>query len=190
MNSIKKENFPSNEYFLSDKELSFLPTIARRNFKHYLMLRFLFTFGITSTQLTGLKIKDINTVEKTIRISIPRSNSFKILTFPKPLFIQLNSTVDWKDTESYLFPGRNAVRMSSRSIGKFIQRLNQEFGCRLSISRIRNYSGKTLLESGWKPKEVQAFFGHKTSKTTKKLIRKMDFNQLPENKDLSVIGLF
>jgi integrase len=189
MNSIKKENFQLKDYFLSENELTFLPMLARRNFKHYLMLRFLFTFGITSNQLTGLKIKDINTESRTIRILISRSKSYKTLTFPKPLFIQLNSTVDWKDSESYLFPGRNSHRMSSRSIGKFIQRLNREFGCKLSISRIRNYSGKTLLESGWNPKEVQAFFGHKTSKTTKKLIRKMGF-QAAENKDLGVIGLF
>jgi site-specific recombinase XerD len=167
-------------YFLQrpDKEKA-LPTVLNteeitailkgtENLKHRAILMVIYSAGLRISELINLKIKDIDTERKQIRVEQGKGKKDRYtLLSPKTLDLLRTYFKAYKPKE-YLFEGQGGGAYTARSVQVFFQEICKKVGIKkkVSVHTLRHSFATHLLENGTDLRYIQALLGHESSKTT------------------------
>lgn len=167
-------------YFLTrpDKEKA-LPTVlntqevtqifrATSNLKHRAILMVIYSAGLRVGELINLKIKDIDSERKQIRIEQGKGKKDRYtLLSAKTLDLLRQYFREYKPQE-YLFEGQACAQYSARSVQAFFQEICKKAGIKknVSVHTLRHSFATHLLENGTDLRYIQVLLGHESSKTT------------------------
>ncbi|MDX1904011.1 MAG: site-specific integrase [Thermonemataceae bacterium] len=138
------------------------------NLKHRATLTVIYSAGLRIGELIKLKIKDIDSERKQIRIEQGKGKKDRYtLLSPKTLDLLRSYFKEYKPKE-YLFEGQNGEQYSARSIQAFFQEICKKVGIKkkVSVHTLRHSFATHLLENGTDLRYIQALLGHESPKTT------------------------
>ncbi|BDA80484.1 hypothetical protein LPTSP3_g34140 [Leptospira kobayashii] len=140
------------------------------NYTHYLILKLLFSSGMSTPELVSFKIKNFEPSSANLKISercrLKHRNIRISDDFAKELYRFCQSE---KTTELPLFPGQKGLR-EERSIQKILQKASQIIKKEVSIPLIRDSIALYFFHRGFPAQEIQIFLGHRSLKSTKQRI--------------------
>ncbi len=167
-------------YFLQrpDKEKA-LPTVLNteeitailkgtENLKHRAILMVIYSAGLRISELINLKIKDIDSERKQIRIAQSKGKKDRYtLLSPKTLDLLRTYFKEYKPKE-YLFEGQEGGAYTARSVQTFFQEICKKVGIKkkVSVHTLRHSFATHLLENGTDLRYIQVLLGHESTKTT------------------------
>ncbi|QQS29235.1 MAG: tyrosine-type recombinase/integrase [Sphingobacteriales bacterium] len=167
-------------YFLQrpDKEKA-LPTVLNteeikcilktaENLKHKAILTTIYSAGLRISELINLKIKDIDSERKQIRIEQGKGKKDRYTLLSIKTLDLLRSYFKEYKPKEWLFEGQEGGPYSTRSIQTFFQEVCKKAGIKkkVSVHTLRHSFATHLLENGTDLRYIQVLLGHESSKTT------------------------
>ncbi|MEQ8304742.1 MAG: tyrosine-type recombinase/integrase [Cyclobacteriaceae bacterium] len=138
------------------------------NIKHRCILELLYSAGLRRAELLNLKLTDIDSDRKLIRIESAKGNKDRYTLLSERVLKNLRTYYkQWKPIE-YLFEGPGGQRYSATSIEKILTKAATKAGVhkRVSPHMLRHSFATHLLENGTDLRNIQALLGHNSLKTT------------------------
>lgn len=138
------------------------------NPKHKLILSIIYAGGLRISEVINLKVKDIDFENKTLVIRRGKGKKDRITIFSGKLILQLQSIVEDKESDNYLFLSNQGGRLTTRSIQKIFKqalrksKIKKEASCHT----LRHSFATHLLENGVDIRYIQELLGHSNLKTT------------------------
>jgi site-specific recombinase XerD len=152
---------------LNEKEISELFNCTE-NIKHKAILMLAYSAGLRLSELTNVKLKDIDSERMQIRIEKAKGNKdrYSVLS-PNLLGILRKYFVDYKP-KIWLFEGGEGMQYSKRTIQLVMQDSVKKAGIikKVSVHSLRHSFATHLLEGGTDLRYIQSLLGHTSSKTT------------------------
>ena len=141
---------------------------ATENLKHKAILTVIYSAGLRVSEAINLKISDIDSDRKQIRIhqSKGKKDRYTLLS-PKTLVLLREYFKAYKP-KSYLFEGLNGEQYSARSIQTFFHDSLRKAKVtkKATVHTLRHSFATHLLENGTDLRYIQSLLGHESSKTT------------------------
>lgn len=162
-----KRSFSKLPKFFSKEEIRQLLD-STNNIKHRAILMTIYSCGLRLNELLNLKIKDIRSSEKIIRINQSKGNKDRIVSLPdKLLDILRDYYLVYKPT-NYLFEGEKGNRYSERSVQLVLKKslANAKIKTEGTVHTLRHSYATHLIQSGVDVRIVQELLGHENIKTT------------------------
>jgi integrase/recombinase XerD len=128
----------------------------------------IYSCGLRLNELLNLKIKDIRSSEKIIRINQSKGNKDRIVSLSdKLLYIVRDYYLVYKPT-NYLFEGEKGNRYSERSVQLVLKKslANAKIKTEGKVHTLRHSYATHLIQSGIDVRIVQEWLGHENIKTT------------------------
>ncbi|MFH0712222.1 MAG: site-specific tyrosine recombinase/integron integrase [archaeon] len=159
----KKENkMPTT---LSKKEIKKLINEIKTE-KSKLMISLMYACGFRVSELTNLKISDLNFPEKIGHIRQAKGNKDRIFNIPEFLTEDLQYQAEKQKNEEYLFTGQNG-KLSTRNIQKIVSSVAKRTGLKkVHCHTLRHSFATHLLEDGIDIRKIQELLGHSNLSTT------------------------
>jgi site-specific recombinase XerD len=133
------------------------------NLKHKAILSLTYSVGLRVSEITNLKIEDIDSKRMLIHIKNAKGKKDRIVPLSETVLELLRDYYkDYKPKE-YLFNGQNSTQYSIGSCQKIYKKYIDKNS---SIHTLRHSSFTNLLESGTDLRIIQKIAGHSSSKTT------------------------
>lgn len=152
---------------LNETEISDLLK-ATENIKHKAILMTCYSAGLRLSELTNIKLKDIDSERMQIRVSQAKGKKdrYSILS-PKLLDLLRIYFTTYKPT-LWLFEGQTGGQYSPRSIQMIMREATLKAGIKkkISVHSLRHSFATHLLENGTDLRYIQSLLGHESSKTT------------------------
>ncbi len=152
---------------LNEKEISKLLNCTE-NIKHKAILMLSYSAGLRLSELTNVKLKDIDSERMQIRIEQAKGNKdrYSILS-PNLLGVLRKYFIDYKP-KIWLFEGAEGMQYSKRTIQLVMQDSVKKAGIikKVSVHSLRHSFATHLLEGGTDLRYIQSLLGHGSSKTT------------------------
>lgn len=167
-----KENQALPEILDADTTLRWLGSIA--NPKHRLALSLAYGCGLRVSELTRLKVSEINFDRKTVHIRLGKGRKDRVVMLPATLIELIQTYLKAYRPENFLFESRQAGSpMTKRSFQVMFKSLLAKKGIRLEggIHSLRHAFATHLLEGGTDLKVIQVLLGHSHLKTTERYVR-------------------
>jgi len=139
------------------------------NKKSKLMVSMLYACGMRVSELTGLKVADLNFDEKIGHIRQAKGNKDRVFNIPqfltKDLLKQVNAQKEAE--QEYLFSGKNG-NLSTRTLQKIVRTAKKRTGIEKDIHphTLRHSFATHLLEDGVDIRKIQELLGHADLSTT------------------------
>jgi len=152
---------------LSKQEVKLLLSNIK-NEKSNLMASLIYAAGFRVSELTNLKIEDLNFPEKIGHIRQAKGNKDRIFNIPDFLLDQLKNQVDQQNkiNQKYLFSGRNE-KISTRNIQKIISSAAKRSNLKnVHTHTLRHSFATHLLENNIDIRKIQELLGHANLSTT------------------------
>jgi integrase/recombinase XerD len=133
------------------------------NLKHRSILTLTYSAGLRVSEITNLKIEDIDSKRMIIHIKNAKGKKDRIVPLSQNVLELLR--LYWKNFKPkvYLFNGQNSPKYSIGSCQKIYKKYIDE---KSSIHTLRHSSFTGLLENGTDLRIIQKIAGHSSSKTT------------------------
>lgn len=161
----RERNIPS---VLTKEEVKAVRS-ALKTKKSKLMISLMYACGFRVSELTNLKVNDLNFEEKTGHVRHGKGKKDRIFNIPDSLFVALKkqSLSQEEHGEEYLFSGNNG-KLSTRNIQKIVGKAAKEAGIKKSVSphTLRHSFATHLLENGVDIRKIQELLGHADLNTT------------------------
>ena len=141
---------------------------ATVNLKHKAILMVIYSAGLRISELTNLKIKDIDSERKQIRVEQGKGKKDRYtLLSTKTLDLLRTYFKEYKPKE-YLFEGQEGGAYTARSVQAFFQEICKKTGIKkkVSVHTLRHSFATHLLENGTDLRYIQVLLGHESTKTT------------------------
>jgi len=152
---------------LSSEELERLFTLTV-NPKHRALLMTTYSAGLRVSEVTRLKITDIDTDRMMIRVA-GKGNKDRFSLLSSRLLVELRSYWRGMDRASWLFPGKPAARpLCARSAERTFRAAAARAGITkyVTIHSLRHAFATHLLEAGVPAPRIQVLMGHISIVTT------------------------
>jgi site-specific recombinase XerD len=133
------------------------------NLKHRSILTLTYSVGLRVSEVTNLKIEDIDSKRMIIHVKNAKGRKDRIVPLSKTVLELLREYYKKYKPKGYLFNGQSGGKYSIQSCQKIYKRYIDESS---SIHTLRHSSFTSLLESGTNLKIIQKIAGHSSSKTT------------------------
>ena len=141
--------------------------------RNLLILEMLYATGIRVGELVNIKINDINTFDKSIKI-LGKGRKERIVFYGSfcedilDLYLSDGRRELLKDSNEYLFLNKNGTKLSSRYIGKMIDKLIRicEVEYHISPHTLRHTFATDMLNAGADLMSVKELLGHSSIDTT------------------------
>ena len=162
-----KRSFSKLPKFFSKEEIRQLID-STNNIKHRAILMTIYSCGLRLSELLNLKIEDIRSSEKIIRINQSKGNKDRIVSLPdKLLYVLRDYYLVYKPT-NYLFEGEKGNRYSERSVQLVLKKslANAKIKTEGTVHTLRHSYATHLIQSGIDVRIVQELLGHEHIKTT------------------------
>lgn len=154
---------------LSKEEIKTLFT-SIPNEKHKLMVELMYSGGLRVSELTNLKVKDLQIDKGYGFVRSGKGNKDRLFILSPKLKERINNlTLKEKLSDnSYLFISNRKTKYSTRSLGKIIKDSCKisKIHRRVSCHTLRHSFATHLIENGYDVSQVQGLLGHKSPETT------------------------
>lgn len=134
-----------------------------KNLKHKSILTLTYSVGLRVSEITNLKIEDIDSKRMLIYIKNAKGKKDRIVPLSKNVLELLREYYKEFKPKEYLFNGQNSNQYSIQSCQKLYKKYIDE---NTSIHTLRHSSATNLLENGTDLRVIQKILGHSSSKTT------------------------
>lgn len=140
------------------------------NKKSKLMISLIYASGMRVSEVTGLKIKDLDFDDKIGYIRQGKGKKDRIFNIPNFLFAKIKSFANKQKEYGaiYVFGGRGAKEMSSRNVQKIVNNAAKKAGIKKSVHThtLRHSFATHLLENEIDIRKIQELLGHADLSTT------------------------
>ena len=138
------------------------------NLKHKAILATVYSCGLRVSELTNLKITDIDSNTMTVTIRQSKGNRDRVVVLAEKLLILLRDYFKEYKPKEYLFEGRTNGRYSERSVQQLLKQLlaKLKINKQGSVHSLRHSYATHLIEQGTDVRFVKDLLGHKSIKTT------------------------
>ena len=160
----KEHHIPTT---LSKQEIKLLLQNLKTE-KSRLMISLIYAAGLRVSEVTNLKIDDLNFQEKTGLIKQSKGNKDRIFNIPEFLESDLkyNAEQQSKNNQMYLFSGRSG-KISTRNIQKIVSTAARRANLKnVHTHTLRHSFATHLLEAGTDIRKIQELLGHANLSTT------------------------
>lgn len=172
-----KRNFSSLPKFFSKDEIKRVFD-ATDNLKHKAILMTIYSCGLRLSELLNLKITDIRSADKLLRINKIKVNKDRVVLLPDRLLEVLREYYRQDKPSAYLFEGANGSRYSERSVQLVLKKAlaKGKINTPGSVHTLRHSYATHLIQSGVGIRIVQKLLGHESIKTTQIYTRITDID--------------
>ncbi len=140
------------------------------NKKSKLMITLMYAAGMRVSELTGIKINDLDFEDKVGHIRQGKGKKDRIFNIPNFLATKLKKHVENQKQfqQIFLFPGRNNKQMSSRNLQKIVKKAAEKAGIKKEVHchTLRHSFATHLLENEIDIRKIQELLGHADLSTT------------------------
>lgn len=138
------------------------------NTKHRCMLQLLYGSGLRVSELTHLRMRDIDFDRQIIRVVRGKGAKDRETLLPKALVGILKAQQHLKDLNAFLFTNGQGNRLTEATVQKITRRAARQAGITKTVSchTLRHSFATHLLESGTDIRYIQALLGHAKLETT------------------------
>jgi integrase/recombinase XerD len=146
-----------------DSELILSKIELIQNVKHKTILTLAFSVGLRVSEITNLKINDIDSKRMLIHIKNTKGRKDRIVPLSQKVLDLLRTYYKEYKPKEYLFNGQNSLQYSIGSCQKIYKKYIDRYS---SIHTLRHSSATALLENGTDLRIIQKILGHSNVKTT------------------------
>ncbi|MBU0964460.1 tyrosine-type recombinase/integrase, partial [Patescibacteria group bacterium] len=141
-----------------------------RNAKHKLLISLTYGSGLRVSEIVSLKVKDLDLEELVIHIKQAKGKRDRITIFPGKLKQDMQSFIDGKEKNDYVFASERGGKLSSRTAQKVFEHALKRAGIQkqASFHSLRHSFATHLLENGTDIRYVQELLGHQNIRTTQR----------------------
>lgn len=138
------------------------------NLKHKIMLSLLYGAGLRVSELTHLKIQDIDMENNTIRVVQSKGAKDRVTILPASLQLVLKRQQAIKEAQAYVFTGRKGKRLATATVQKVVAEAAERAHMLKSVTphTLRHSFATHLLEAGTDIRYIQELLGHAKLETT------------------------
>lgn len=138
------------------------------NQKHKFMIILAYGCGLRVSEVTRLKIKDLDLGELTIHIKGAKGNKDRITIFPEKYKNDVLNLIAGKNKDEYLFESQMGGKLSERTAQKVFENALNKSGIKkeATFHCLRHSFATHLLENGTDVRYVQELLGHANIRTT------------------------
>ena len=155
--------------FLTREEIRKLLN-AISNWKHRLMIEFLYGSGLRVGELINIRVKDININEGYVFVRNGKGKKDRIIVLAKVVIEKIKNLIEIEQLESedFLFRTNREESYSVKSIQEIIKKAAKISGIKKEIHphTLRHSFATHLIERGNTLSEVQGILGHKSPETS------------------------
>lgn len=143
---------------------------AISNWKHRLMIEFLYGSGLRVSELINMGIKDLELDKNYGHVRNGKGGKDRLITLSKIVKEKIKNLIEIEklNLENFLFQSNRNKKYSVRSIQKIIKNACKKSGIKRAIHphTLRHSFATHLIENGYDLQNVQAILGHKSPETT------------------------
>lgn len=152
---------------LNEIEISNLLKVTE-NIKHKAILMTCYSAGLRLSELTNIKLKDIDSERMQIRVSQAKGKKDRYSILSPKLLGLLRIYFTTYKPKLWLFEGQTGAQYSTRSIQAIMREATLKAGIKkkISVHTLRHSFATHLLENGTDLRYIQSLLGHESSKTT------------------------
>ncbi len=157
---------------LNEKEVSkILKSID--DLKEKCIIFLIYSAGLTPSEVSHIKIEDINSKKMQIFISSPRGDKDRFVILSKRLLDLLRDYFKKYKPHIWLFESVSGKQFSQRKMQKIFQRAvkRSKINKPATLTILKNSFAVHLIEKGMDIRYIQQLLGHKHSKTTMKYLK-------------------
>ncbi|MBK8364378.1 MAG: tyrosine-type recombinase/integrase [Bacteroidetes bacterium] len=138
------------------------------NIKHRALVMLVYSSGLRLSEIVGLKIKDLDSVQMQIRIQQGKGKKDRVTILSERVLEILRRYFQQYQPKEWLFEGADGGQYSKRSAQQIVKDAARKAGIKkkISIHTLRHSFGTHLLESGTNLRYIQSLLGHESIKTT------------------------
>ena len=138
------------------------------NLKHKAIIMTIYSAGLRISELTNLRIKDIDSKRMQIRVEQGKGKKDRYTLLGNKTLETLRIYVKEYKPREWLFEGANGGQYSTRSVQNILKNALTKVGINkdISVHSLRHSFATHLLESGTDLRYIQELLGHASSKTT------------------------
>lgn len=152
---------------LSREEIGII-TNQIQNTKHKLMVSLAYASGLRVSEITSLKVKDINLGELTIHLKDAKGNRDRITVFPEKLKNDIAGFLAVKNGGDFVFASERGGKLTERTAQVVFEKALKSSGIQkdATFHSLRHSFATHLLENGVDVRYVQELLGHQNIRTT------------------------
>ncbi len=138
------------------------------NLKHKALVMLVYSSGLRLSEIVGLKIKDLDSVQMQIRVQQGKGKKDRVTILSERVLEILRRYFQQYQPKEWLFEGADGGQYSKRSAQQIVKDAARKAGIKkkISIHTLRHSFGTHLLESGTNLRYIQSLLGHESIKTT------------------------
>lgn len=138
------------------------------NPKHRLILQVCYGMGLRVSEVVALKLTDIDSSQKLVRIEQGRGKKDRLTLLPESLLTDMRNYYLEYQPKVYLFEGQAGAAYAARSVQAVFKKALEKAGIKKKISMhgLRHSFATHLLETGTDIRFIQDLLGHNSLKTT------------------------
>ncbi|MBI5753677.1 tyrosine-type recombinase/integrase [Candidatus Peregrinibacteria bacterium] len=139
-----------------------------QNFKHRAIIALAYGAGLRVSEVTKIKIADLNFHQKSINIRQSKGNRDRISLLPEPLINDLKKLIGNREPKEYLFQSNRGGKLTTRTLQKiFRMAVDRARICKNpTFHSLRHSFATHLLEGGTNLRLIQELLGHQNIRTT------------------------
>jgi integrase/recombinase XerD len=140
---------------------------STRNEKHKLIIMLLYSSGMRLSELTNLKVGDLELKEKIGWVRDGKGEKDRAFLVSEKIAEEMENFIKDRQISDYIFSGRKG-RLSSRLVQKIVASAAAKAGINKKVSphTLRHSFATHLLESGENIRKIQELLGHASLSTT------------------------
>lgn len=140
---------------------------SAENIKHRLIIELLYSSGLRVSELINLRVGDLELDERIGWVRRGKGKKDRLFLLAEKLIKELREYIDGKESEDYLFSGRNG-KMTARNVQKIIKTVARKAKIEKDVHphTLRHSLATHLLEDGVSIREIQELLGHSNLSTT------------------------
>ncbi len=138
------------------------------NIKHKLLLWMIYSCGLRRSEVTNIKLRDIDRDRSIIHIREGKGMVDRIVPVSEKVWQKMDEYLGYYSPREYLFEGQTGGRYSSESVYRVFKMALSRAGIRkeVGVHSLRHSYATHLHESGLDIKYIQELLGHKSTRTT------------------------
>jgi len=138
------------------------------NIKHKLLLWIIYSCGLRRSEVTNIKLKDIDCNRRIIHIREGKGMVDRIVPISEKVWQKIDEYLAGFTPREYLFEGQTGGRYSSESVYRVFKTALVRAGIRkdVGVHSLRHSYATHLHENGLDIKYIQELLGHKSTRTT------------------------
>jgi len=153
---------------------------AIENKKHKLMINLLYSAGLRVSELTHLKVNDLDLEKSYGFVRKGKGNKDRLFIIAESLKGELLEYILENNLNNWLFVGRKKNHISSRTIQEIIKKASKKAKIKKNVHphTLRHSFATHLIENGYDVVSVQSLLGHNSAETTMIYLHTAGYNMI------------